>query len=84
MRAAAASRPGSRSGRRCVISLLIGFFGSLASVGGDLFASSIKRVMRIKDYSNLIPGHGGIMDRFDSILFVAPVVYVILEFFEVV
>ena len=39
---------------------------------GDLFASAIKRSVGIKDYSNLIPGHGGIMDRLDSVLLISP------------
>ena len=43
--------------------------------GGDLAASGIKRNHNIKDYGKLIPGHGGIMDRFDSVLFTAPIIY---------
>ncbi len=53
---------------------------SLAGVAGDLIASVIKRQIGIKDYGNLIPGHGGIMDRFDSILFTAPTVYLLTRF----
>ncbi len=55
--------------------LLIGFIGSIAAQLGDLTASIFKRKMGIKDYGNLIPGHGGILDRFDSVLFTAPIVY---------
>ncbi len=46
---------------------------------GDLFASSIKRACGIKDYGNLIPGHGGILDRVDSILLIAPVFYLVIS-----
>lgn len=51
---------------------------SVISIFGDLSASVIKRMAGVKDYSNLIPGHGGIMDRFDSTLFVFPAMYAIL------
>lgn len=53
----------------------IAIVGSIASQMGDLFASAMKREYGIKDYGNLIPGHGGILDRFDSALFVTPIVY---------
>ncbi|HZK37926.1 MAG TPA: phosphatidate cytidylyltransferase, partial [Clostridia bacterium] len=59
---------------------LIGFLGSIAAQIGDLSASLIKRDIGIKDFGNIMPGHGGILDRFDSILFTAPTVYYILIF----
>jgi len=57
--------------------LIIGICGALISMIGDLAASAIKRNHDIKDYGNLIPGHGGIMDRFDSIIFTAPLIYIL-------
>lgn len=65
-------------------SLLLAFMGAASSVisqVGDLAASAIKRNHNIKDYGHLIPGHGGILDRFDSIIFTAPLVYVLAELF---
>ncbi len=59
--------------------LIVGFLGSIISMFGDLTASIFKRKMGIKDYGNLIPGHGGILDRFDSILFTAPLVYYVVN-----
>lgn len=59
-----------------IIGFLCGIFGQF----GDLVASSIKRYSGIKDYSNLIPGHGGILDRFDSIIYSAAVVFFYLLF----
>lgn len=49
--------------------------GALISMVGDLAASAIKRNQDIKDYGTLIPGHGGILDRFDSVIFTAPIIY---------
>ncbi len=59
-------------------SAIIGFACSIFAQFGDLTASSIKRLTGVKDFGNLIPGHGGILDRFDSILFTAPIVYIII------
>ncbi len=59
---------------------LIGVCGALLSMVGDLAASAIKRNHNIKDYGNCIPGHGGIMDRFDSTIFTAPIIYYLAAF----
>lgn len=59
---------------------LIGAICGIMGTFGDLVASSIKRYVGLKDYSNLIPGHGGVLDRFDSILFNAVVVFYYLTF----
>ncbi|MBR6548643.1 MAG: phosphatidate cytidylyltransferase [Clostridia bacterium] len=58
---------------------VIALFGALLGTLGDLSASYIKRSCNIKDFGNIMPGHGGVMDRFDSILLVAPMVYLIVS-----
>lgn len=55
--------------------LLIGFFSAFVSALGDLTFSLVKRSYGIKDFGNVLPGHGGILDRFDSVIFTAPFVY---------
>lgn len=64
-------------GSRVLIYALISAVGALASMTGDLAASAIKRNHDIKDYGNLIPGHGGILDRFDSVIITAPIIYML-------
>lgn len=54
--------------------VVLGVIASLLGMVGDLFASVIKRQHHIKDYGNIFPGHGGVLDRFDSVLFIAPLV----------
>ncbi len=58
---------------------MYGALGALAGVFGDLSMSVIKRQTGIKDYGNLIPGHGGILDRFDSVLITAPLAEILLR-----
>lgn len=61
-----------------------GVLGSLGAVFGDLCFSAIKRQTGIKDYGNLIPGHGGILDRFDSMVVVAPLVELLMLYIPMV
>ncbi|MBR1970490.1 MAG: phosphatidate cytidylyltransferase [Clostridia bacterium] len=62
---------------------LLGLICGIVSQIGDLSASAIKREQNIKDFGNLMPGHGGVMDRFDSVLFVAPTVFYFITNFPV-
>jgi phosphatidate cytidylyltransferase len=60
---------------------VIAAVAGLISMVGDLCASAIKRNYDIKDYGHLIPGHGGILDRFDSMIITAPIIYYLASFF---
>ncbi len=63
-----------------LIFTIIGFMGAVFGLLGDLFLSYIKRECQIKDFGNFLPGHGGVLDRFDSALFVIPVCFMIFKF----
>ncbi len=58
---------------------LITALGSVVAQFGDLSASTIKRTLDVKDFGYILPGHGGILDRFDSVLFTAPFIYIALQ-----
>lgn len=66
-----------------IYALIYGLLGSVGAVFGDLCFSVIKRQTGIKDYGNLIPGHGGILDRFDSMMIVGPLAELLLIFLPV-
>lgn len=66
---------GSSIGFEFINMAILGLFVCLVATVGDLVESAIKRYTDIKDSGNLIPGHGGILDRFDSVMFTAPFVY---------
>ncbi len=63
---------------------LLALFCAPLSVLGDLFASVIKRQSGAKDFGHIMPGHGGIMDRFDSLMFVLPVLYILVQYVPLV
>ena len=59
----------------------MGAIASVLGILGDLFASAVKRQAGIKDYGTIFPGHGGILDRFDSVMFIAPFVSIVVRYF---
>jgi phosphatidate cytidylyltransferase len=61
-----------------VIIALLGIVAAVLGIYGDLFASVVKRQCGIKDYGTIFPGHGGILDRFDSVMFIAPFVSMVI------
>ncbi len=62
-----------------IIGAITGIIGSIFSQMGDLSASAIKRDTQIKDFGTIFPGHGGFLDRFDSVIFIAPIIYVLFS-----
>ena len=67
-----------------VVSLLaFGLLGAAFGTVGDLFFSYIKREHGLKDFGSLMPEHGGVLDRFDSVVFVIPLFYIYMNLFTV-
>lgn len=64
-----------------LVILGMGAIASVLGILGDLFASAVKRQVGIKDYGTIFPGHGGILDRFDSVMFIAPFVSIVVRHF---
>ncbi|MBQ1928313.1 MAG: CDP-archaeol synthase, partial [Clostridia bacterium] len=67
--------------------LLLALYALISAVGsmfGDLVFSVIKRKCNIKDYGNIIPGHGGVLDRFDSVILTAPILYMFIQVFPLI
>ena len=67
--------------RHYMVLLGMGAVASVLGILGDLFASAVKRQAGIKDYGTIFPGHGGILDRFDSVMFIAPFVSIAVRYF---
>lgn len=67
-----------------IVLAFVGLGGALTSVIGDLSFSLIKRGCGVKDFGQIIPGHGGILDRFDSVIFTAPYVYIFVSMMPMV
>jgi len=63
---------------------ILGIFCAFLGLLGDLSASLLKRQCHIKDYGNIMPGHGGVLDRFDSVLFVLPFMSVVTNYFNII
>lgn len=61
--------------------IVLSILGSVVSQAGDLVASRIKRITGIKDFGFIMPGHGGVLDRFDSIIFSSPIIYYYISYF---
>ncbi len=74
---------GSFAGVNYVYVISMSFIGSFLSIIGDLSFSIVKRNFNIKDYGTILPGHGGFLDRFDSVIFVAPFMYVFITYFPI-
>ena len=64
--------------------IIVGLLNPVISIFGDLSFSVIKRSCGIKDYGSIMPGHGGALDRFDSIIFCAPLVFVVSQFIRII
>lgn len=65
-----------------LVVIVIGMLASVFGVLGDLSASVVKREFGVKDFGSIMPGHGGVLDRFDSVLFVAPFIFVVFQYFN--
>lgn len=65
-----------------LIVTIVSTTGSIISVFGDLVFSAIKRGYKVKDFGNIMPGHGGILDRFDSVIFVVPYIFICMNIFN--